>query len=148
MLGVFATAVACGPKDPTIKFQNANCNDPRVLDLEPGDVVDISDVGEKSDFEITADGIIYVPGVSDRLTDPKATDYIFGEKDKPHYIVKSTGNGNGDVEVKRVCPTPPKPTPTPTKPSSLHGSQRYAAMAPNFHPGKASKSVFSGRIRF
>lgn len=151
LLALIFTAAACGPKPPVISYENKNCNDPRILDLEPGDVVDVSDAGGKSDFEITEDGTIFVPDVSDQILDPNAVDYRIGKKDKDHYIVKSTRKGNGDVQITRVCPAPATPTPTPeSTPFSFKGPQRLTGINSAFHRGKTMSQAFAqgshGRI--
>lgn len=149
-LGVFFFGVACGTK-PNISHEFANCGGTRILDLEPGDVVDLTDAGKgNSDFSITSEGKIFVPDVSDKITDPNAVDYIIGEKDENHYVVKSTNSGNGDVKVTKVCPAPATPTPTLEPASFLRGSQKFAGVNPAFHHGKAINKPFAqgsrGRI--
>jgi hypothetical protein len=146
-LGILIFASSCSTPTPTIKYENTSCDESRILDLEPGDIVDLTDVGNKNDFIITLDGKIYVPGVSNKITDPNAVDYIIGDKDKPpYYVVKSTGTGNGDVSIKKVCPikpATPTPQPSPTPYSYLgKGSGKLASLPPGFHPNvKASKPV-------
>lgn len=144
-LGILLFGSSCGTS-PTIKYESTSCGESRTLDLESGDIVDLTDVGDKNDFEITPDGKINVPGVSDRITDPNAVDYIIGDKNKPpYYIVKSTGTGNGDVRIERTCPIPPAtPTPQPSATPFSYlgkGSGRLASLS-GFHPDvRSSKPV-------
>ncbi len=142
-IGVIAVGVACTTPDPTISVEIAICGDTRTVDLKPDDVVNLSDVGKgKSDFTITSDGKVNVPGVSNKITNPNAVDYIIGEADKPHYIVKSTGKGGGDVTITKVCPAPPPDEPSPTLEPFGKGPQRLTGINPHFHVGKAPHQAF------
>lgn len=148
-LALLVTA-ACGAQ-PNIKYEAADCGDKRTLDLKPGDLVDLTDAGKgKSDFNVDENGKIVVPGVSDKITDPNAVDYIIGDPANEHYIVRPVRGGDGDVQIEKVCPVPPAtPTPNPTPseaPVGLRGTGKYAAMAKGFHPGMNSKPAFSKTV--
>jgi len=145
-LGLF-TISACSGVSPTIKYESTGCDETRTLDLKLGDIVDITDVGNKADFEITGSGGINVPKVSDKITKPDEVDYIIGDKNKPpYYIIKSTGTGNGDVQIEKTCPVQPAtPTPKPTSTPYSYlgkGSGRLASMPSGFHTDvRSSKPV-------
>ncbi|MFZ6034672.1 MAG: hypothetical protein ACOYUB_00785 [Patescibacteria group bacterium] len=141
---IFGFITACGAQ-PNVKYETSTCGDTRILDLKPGDRVDLTDAGSgKYDFSIDENGDVVVPGVSDKITDPNAVDYIIGDKTKQHYVVKSLGK-DGDVQIEKNCPAPPiTPTPNPTPsetPIGIKGTGRYASIPRGFSPGAASKPV-------
>lgn len=149
-IGVLFFGVSCNTANPNIEHELTDCGKTRTLDLEPGDVVNLTDAGSgKSDFLITDDGKIFVPDVSNKVTNPDAVDYIIGEKNKPHYVVKSTGQGNGDVTITKVCPAPvtPTPTPTPEATSFSRDPQRFAGVDRHFHAAKAPHQAFGQVFR-
>lgn len=137
---------ACGAQ-PNIKYESSSCGDTRILDLKPGDRVDLTDAGEgKFDFSVDDNGNIVVPGVSDKITDPNSVDYIIGDSTNEHYIVRPVRGGDGDVQIEKNCPAPPPtqtPSPTPQfeTPTPISGTGKYASIRPGFSPSRSSKPV-------
>ena len=137
---------ACGT-NPNIKFELADCGSVRGLELKPGDVVDLGDVGPEVNFKIDNDGRI-VPSSKDifGVTDP-GQEYWFGDREKPYYLVRDQGdpdsNGLTNIEIEKVCP--PKSTPSPQPPVTptgyLKGPGRLASLPNGFHPNPGKPAL-------
>lgn len=144
-------SVACGAK-PNIIFEFTNCGDTRGLELAPGDLIDLTDVGKGIDFQIDENGRVIPPSDKNFGVTKPGQEYWIGNRKKPYYVVTDQGdpNSNGltDVKIQKVCPVNPTSTPQPseTPTSLLRGTGRLAAQVNRgFHPGPASKPA--GRIR-
>jgi len=133
---------ACGAQ-PNIKFEMTDCGGVRGLELKPGDVVDLGDVGPEVNFKIDNDGRI-VPSSKDifGVTDP-GQEYWFGDREKPYYLVRDQGdpdsNGLTNIEIEKVCPpkSTPSPQPSETPIGFLKGNVRSVVQADRgFNPGK------------
>lgn len=150
ILGIILFALTGCATNPTIEYKINKCDESRKLDLKPGDTVNLTDVGGSIDLKITSEGTIWVPGVSDRITNPNAVDYIIGDPNKPYYIVRSTQEDD-DVIVEKVCPIKPTPTPqtSPTPVSHLgKGTGKLASLPRGFNPDlRNSKPVLNERHR-
>ena len=115
-LVILATVLsACGSTgaQPNIEFAINNCDDTRILELGPGDKVDLIDINPVVNFQIGADGRVTPPDEANFGVLQSGTGWWFGgrNQNRPYYLVLDQGdlNNNGltDIMIQKVCPVAP-----------------------------------------
>ncbi len=148
---VLLLLTACGAKSQ-ITTTIESCGGQEEVDAQPGVLRKMTAPGITIEYMVNPDGSLTWFSKPPFTDIPPFTGRPLGKITEKHLLIDLQGDTDGDggqnAVFKSVCPDPlPKPSETPI--GLLKGNVRsITQINRGFHPGDASKPVFSGRIRF